>query len=211
MILLFDKNDLSFKKAKRSLIKNVLFLLFMISYLCLIIFCIKLYENQDINNINNHTIGSQQWKDSIFFDYENRAMAYLSEFDKTPITAHMLTLAAHNAYDSTGIILPLELALAQATIESSLGTLGRSPINNPFNIGEHDDRTTLYFNNTFDGIQAYYYIMCNNYLRCKDMNTLLKNFTNCAGNRYASKITYEDELKTIINRINKIIEKKIKE
>lgn len=133
-------------------------------------------------------LGSTEWRDSVFLDYEMRADLYLSrpEFKGTPITGAMLSLAAHNAFDSTGILLPVELALAQAQWESGMGLKGRSPVNNPYNVGEYDDGTVLWFNSTFEGIQAYYYLMTRNYLKCKPLKVLFKNFTNCSGYRYAS-------------------------
>jgi len=142
-------------------------------------------------------IGDLEWKDSIFLDYNIKANLYLSqeEFAGTPINGDMLSLAARNAYDSTGVILPLELALAQAQWESNMGRAGRSPINNPYNVGEWDNGTVYYFATTFDGIQAYYYLMCNNYLSCKSLNELFVNFVNCNGARYASSPTYEHSMK----------------
>jgi hypothetical protein len=163
-----------------------------------------------ISDSQELTIGSQEWKDSVFTDYELRAEIYLSKFDDTPIEAGMLKLAAYNAYDSTGIILPVELALTQAQLESSMGTKGRSPVNNPYNVGEYDSGTVIWFDNTFDGVQAYYYLMVNNYLKCKSLKTLLKSFTNCNGNRYASKPTYEAEVKKQINYIKKYTDNEIK-
>lgn len=133
-------------------------------------------------------LGSTEWRDSVFLDYEMRADLYLSrpEFKGSPITGAILSLAAHNAFDSTGILLPVELALAQGQWESGLGLKGRSPINNPYNVGEYDNGTVLWFNNTFEGVQAYYYLMTRNYLKCKPLKLLFKTFTNCSGHRYAS-------------------------
>lgn len=146
-------------------------------------------------------VGSPEWKDSVFSDYERRADLYLSrdEFEGTPLKGGMMALAAYNAYDSTGIFLPVELALAQCQNESSMGLKGRSPINNPYNVGEFDSGTVIWFDNTFEGVQAYYYLMCENYLYCKGVKELLKNFTNCNGKRYASNPHYE------YNLINQII------
>ena len=164
---------------------------------------------QYISTSNNKMIGTQEWVDSTFQNYEQRAEIYLKKFKNTPIKAHMLRLAAHNAYDSTGILLPVELALAQAQMESSMGTKGRSPKNNPYNVGEYDNGTVLYFENTFEGIQAYYYLMCRNYLGCKEVDILFKNFTNCHGNRYASKPSYEIEVEKQFKYIQRYIENRI--
>jgi hypothetical protein len=150
-------------------------------------------ETKDIitdPNITKHdlVIGSNGWKDSVFTEYENKANQYLSreKFNGTPIKGGLLALAAENAYDSTGILLPVELCLAQCQWESGMGLKGRSPINNPFNIGENDSGTVMWFDDTFDGVQSYFYYMCSNYLKCKSINELFNNFVNCNGKRYAS-------------------------
>lgn len=158
---------------------------------------------------NPKIVGTQEWIDSTFQDYEQRAEIYLQKFPNTPIKADMLRLAAHNAYDSTGILLPVELALTQAQMESTMGTKGRSPINNPFNVGEYDNGTVLYFESTFEGVQAYYYLMCRAYLSCKEVDILFKNFTNCHGNRYASKPSYEEEVEKQFLYVQRYIENRI--
>lgn len=155
---------------------------------------------------NELTIGSDEWKDSIFNDYMIRATVYLDNYPDSPIEPGMLTLAAHNSYDSTGILLPVEFALAQAQLESSLGTKGRSPVNNPYNVGEFDTHTVMWFDSTFEGIQAYYYLMCRDYLKCKSTHTLFKNFTNCNGFRYASSPTYEQSMSRQVAYIKKYID-----
>jgi hypothetical protein len=88
---------------------------------------------------------------------------------------------------SSGIFLPVELALAQALQESSMGINGRSPKTNPFNIGEYDTHTQMRFKSTYDGVEAYYRYMTKTYLKCKAVDLLLKDFTNCKNNRYAHK------------------------
>ena len=159
--------------------------------------------------LTSKIVGTQEWVDSTFYDYEIRAKVYLKRFKNTPIKAEMLSNAARNAYDSTSILLPLELALAQAQIESSMGTKGRSPKTNPFNIGEYDTKTVSHFNNTTEGIQAYYYIMCGVYLNCKEVDILFKNFTNCHGKRYASNPNYEKVIKNQFKYIQRYIENRI--
>jgi len=137
-------------------------------------------------------LGSTEWKDSVFHDYQVRADLYIkTRFPKSPVKGEVLALAAHNAYDSTGILLPVELALAQCQWESGMGLKGRSPKNNPFNIGEYDSGTVVWFDNTFEGVQAYYNVMCNDYLSCHSLSELFTNFVNCNGYRYASG-PYED-------------------
>jgi hypothetical protein len=161
-------------------------------------------------NISKHDliIGSNKWKDSVFTEYENKANLYLGrdEFEGTPIKGEMLALAAENAYDSTGILLPVELCLAQCQWESGMGLKGRSPKNNPFNIGEYDSGTVMWFDNTFEGVQAYYYFMTTNYLPCKSVDELFVNFTNCDGNRYASA-NYEEHVPKQYNFIVRWLDK----
>ena len=138
-------------------------------------------------------IGSRPWLDSTLIVYEKNANLYLSrsEFKGTPLNGEILSLACANAYDSTGILLPVELALAQAQWESGMGLKGKSPKNNPYNIGETDKGTVIWFDSTFDGVQEYYYWMCNSYLKCSSLDQLFNSFVNCNGNRYASQPTYE--------------------
>ena len=135
---------------------------------------------------------NKAWIDSTFNDYEVRANLYLTRprFSRTPLTGEILTFSARNTYDSTGILVPVELALAQGQWESSFGREGKSPKRNPFNVGENDSGTVKWFESTDQGVQAYYYLMSRNYLRCKTVEELLFNFTNCSGKRYAS-VDYE--------------------
>jgi hypothetical protein len=154
-------------------------------------------------------IGTEAWRDSVFSEQEARAELYLSRFEDTPIEAHMLRLAAENAFDSLGIVVPIELALAQAQMESSMGTKGRSPVRNPFNIGEYDNGTVMWFDSTFDGVQAYYYFIAKNYLRCKSLEQLFKQFTNCKGKRYATEETYEKLIYEQYDFITRYIDNRI--
>ena len=177
----WNHSEMQFKQVKlKTYIKLISYTLLLLAVSFFTGFIIANYymsnNRECISDSQELTIGSQEWKDSVFTDYELRAEIYLSKFDDTPIEAGMLKLAAYNAYDSTGIILPVELALTQAQLESSMGTKGRSPVNNPYNVGEYDSGTVIWFDNTFDGVQAYYYLMVNNYLKCKSLKTLLKSF-----------------------------------
>lgn len=155
-------------------------------------------------------LGSSEWKDSVFLDYQVRADLYIkTNYPESPIKGAMLALAAHNAYDSTGILLPVELCLAQCQWESGMGLKGRSPKNNPFNIGEYDSGTVMWFDNTFEGIQAYFYFMCNDYLSCTPLGELFTNFTNCSGKRYASG-EYEKHVPPTYYYIKKWLNKELK-
>jgi hypothetical protein len=152
---------------------------------------------------------SVEYIDSLFSDYEKRANIYLSQkkFQKSPIKGFMLSTSAKDVYLITGIFLPVELALSQAQLESSMGTKGRSPDTNPFNIGEYDSGTVMTFNNTYEGVKSYYKYMTKDYLKCRPIDILLKNFTNCGGFRYAGSPDYEKRISELYFSIKKYIDK----
>jgi len=206
---IYDKDNLSFKKVfvpkiEKKVFGNISYLnLLTYSFWLIIGICIGVIitkesvtiinkNNIDFNNgvMSKHdlVIGSNSWRDSVFTEYAEKANLYLGreEFEGTPIKGEMLALAAENAYDSTGILLPVELCLAQCQWESGMGLKGKSPVNNPFNVGEYDSGTVLWFDNTFEGTQAYFYFMTTKYLSCSTISDLFKNFVNCNGDRYAS-------------------------
>lgn len=212
---IYNDEKLTFEKHN-SKINLKIFICFSLFFLGLVTGMMinenkKNNDTKEKNYLKKLPIGSEidKWKDSVFNDYESRAKIYLSrkKFENSPIKAEMLKLAAHNSYELTGVLLPVELALAQAQFESNMGTAkGRSPVNNPFNIGEYDNGTVLWFNDTFSGIQAYYSFMTKNYLKCKSLDTLFKNFANCNGKRYASDSLYEEKIKNQYKAIKKYID-----
>jgi len=132
-----------------------------------------------------------------FQHYKEKADLYLSRkhFINTPITGDMLFNSAKKVCDSTGILVPLELVLAQAQLESGMGLKGKSPQKNPFNIGEYGSKTVIKFNSTKQGVEAYYFLMAEKYLKCSTINELLDNFVNCNNHRYASSKDYEKKIK----------------
>lgn len=214
-LYVFNKNTLTYENFKKRRLFLLLFLSFVLGMI--VSYFIEIEYEYFKNKIEyktkyDHIIGTIEWKDSVFSEYEKKANFYLiqDKFKNTPIKGSMLALAARNAYDSTGILVPLELALAQAQWESDMGRKGRSPVNNPFNIGEWESGTVLFFESTFEGIQAYYYLMCKNYLRCKTLKELFKNFTNCVGNRYATISDYENIISIEYYKIKKWLEKNYK-
>ena len=222
-IYTFDKKELTFKKDKK--IKRIFILLSIFS---VVSFVFNIVMGVEINSSNEMSFSKNElvhipltkeniepsrnkaWIDSTFTDYEKRAAVYLSrpEFTGTPLNAKMMTLCARNTYDSTGTLVPVELALLQAQIETSMGRAGRSPENNPFNVGETSKGTTMWFNSTFEGTQAYYFLIAKNYLRCKTVEELLMNFSNCSGHRYAEE-EYEIKVSSEYIRIKNWINKNI--
>lgn len=204
-VFIFSESKLVYtnatKRMRKIFISAVVFAFFTGYFFGIDTDC--LFQKRHNDTINNNYITkydvmrNNHWKDSIFDDYRAKAELYLSQehFKGTPIKSEMLSLAARNAYDSTGVFLPVELALSQAQWESDMGRAGRSPITNPYNVGEYDTGTVLFFETTFDGIQAYYYLTCNNYLKHKSLNELLVDFVDYRGYRYASHPSYEQNIK----------------
>lgn len=149
--------------------------------------------------------------EQFFNEYEKHAQLYLDRdcFKGTPISGRLLRECAQNAYDSTGVIVPLELALSQAQWESGMGLKGRSPKNNPYNIGEWNTLgiTTMHFHSTAQGVQAYYYLISKKYLINKNVYDLFINFVNLNGHRYAHSKMYEHNIKKQYHYISRWIEK----
>jgi hypothetical protein len=146
-------------------------------------------------------------------DYATKAQTYLSRpvFQGTPLKGALLAQSAKRAYDETGTVVPLELALAQAQFESGMARKGRNPATNPYNVGEYDEGTKMKFKSIQDGIDAYYKVIAQDYMKDKDLTELMVSFTNKAGNRYASNPEYEKQLKEQIAYINKFLASKKKE
>ena len=198
--LTFDKVDgIGFNKRSRNklLVTSITLLIGVVIGALLTETYVIIKNTNQYPTTSKHDliIGSSAWRDSTFSEYAIKANLYLNreEFNGTPIKGEMLALAAENAYDSTGVLLPVELCLAQCQWESGMGLKGKSPINNPFNIGEYDTGTVLWFDSTFEGVQSYFYFMTSKYLRCSTISELFENFVNCGGHRYASG-SYEEHI-----------------
>lgn len=173
---------------KKIMVLTVLGSVLFLSLILIFIFVVLNIKNKSINNINFSEFINISHNDSLFNDYKIRADIYLDQpqFKTSPLNGSILSYCARKAYDSTGIIVPVELVLAQAQIESGMGIYGRSPITNPFNLGEYESRTVMRFKTTYEGVQEYYYIMCNDYLKCRNIDQLFVNFKNCSGYNYAT-------------------------
>lgn len=148
-------------------------------------------------------------KELYFIEYKEKADTYLDRecFNGTPLSGELLSNSAKKVYDSTGVLVPLELVLAQAQLESCMGLKGRSPEKNPFNLGEWVSGTKIKFNTIEEGTKAYYFLLSEKYLKCSDVDGLLDNFVNCDNRRYASSIEYEKKLKKQYYFIKKWIDK----
>tara|TARA_R110000803_G_scaffold112660_2_gene181008 strand:- start:410 stop:1042 length:633 start_codon:yes stop_codon:yes gene_type:complete len=147
----------------------------------------------------------------VFKKYEKDAQLYLDRehFKGTPLSGKLLRECAKKTYDSTGIIVPLELALSQAQWESGMGLKGRSPKNNPYNIGEWNTLgiTTMTFSSTKHGVQSYYNLIAKKYLKERSVKELFKDFIDLNGHRYASSKLYEKDISKQYYYIVRWIEK----
>ena len=143
-----------------------------------------------------------------FQNYQTQAQKYINRpvFEGTEMTGELLRKAAEEAYNKYGILVPVDLALAQAQFESSMGRKGRSPKTNPYNVYEYDEGTQKTYETPEQGVDAYYDLMARRYLGEKEVTDLLNNFVNDEGNRYASDPDYEDKLRKQIEFINKFLE-----
>ena len=126
-------------------------------------------------------------------------------FAGSPLTGNIMSSSARNTYDDTGKFIPANFALAQGQMESSLGTRGRSPINNPLNVGEFDNKTTMKFGNTQEGVDKYYNLVANDYMKDNSIEGLLGNYVNHQGNRYASNPEYETSIKDQMDYIDRYL------
>lgn len=170
-------------------------------------------------------------KDKKYFaTYEKTANAYLKDWykrkgitdAKKKLTGKMFADAARKTYIKYGslkYVVPVELALVQGRLESSLGQAGASARKNPFNVGEYDSGTQSYvkkLDSPEKGITAYYDLMAHDYLSDKaDPYDLLetkgdkKGFVNENEKRYATAPRYEMELKALIGQVRLIANGKL--
>ncbi|PTB92678.1 hypothetical protein C9994_13725, partial [Marivirga lumbricoides] len=121
----------------------------------------------------------------------------------------------YQKYGHLSYVVPVELALIQARLESGLGTQGASHYNNPFNVGETDKGAKSWVKNMTSpeiGIYAYMDLMANDYLSDKTSDQLLEkqgeSFVNEKGSRYASAPRYEMELKAMMGQVMLVAEGK---
>lgn len=138
--------------------------------------------------------------------YAQDADVYLKRFPGTPIKGSDLAAAASSAHKRTGRYVPLAVALAQLQRETRMGTTGRTNhAINPANVGEYDAKTTVVPRDLKDGLQRYYDLIANDYLRDKKPTQLITNFVNHAGKRYASDPNYEKYFKSQVPFIQRYI------
>ena len=141
--------------------------------------------------------------DSIYYFNSQKIIEH---YPKSRITAEDLFEIASEVNDSLGIIVPYELALSQAVIETSLGSsgVGKSK-NNPYSI--NSSKGYRKYSTMKEGIRVYYYLIAKRYLKYRTKEQLLQNFVNRSKNRYASDSNYELKLRKQIKFFQKLLNK----
>jgi hypothetical protein len=207
---LLSKNITNFYDKFR---KHVIWLAFLIGIFFIINTRIEVINTKPLSD-KNIPFTYSQTDTGIWDTYLTRAKIYLERerFSNTPITAEMLTDCAKEIMNSYSVFIPVEFALAQAQWESGLGTKGRSPKNNPWNLGEYSDKTVIKYSSTREGAMGYYKLIAIRYLNHgkKTVHDLFKNnISDIGGYQYAGSDTYGYRIKKqyyyIINYINKRI------
>jgi hypothetical protein len=139
---------------------------------------------------------------------------------KSPIKGSDFAEAAAQVFAKTGVYVPPQLVLAQATLEGGFARTSNKPIatKNLFNVGNTDDGSTRSFDDSGKalpggaanatwkgGILAYFNVLADRYLvpgkKTAD-DLILGEFTNTSGNRYATSREYEQGLLKLIDDIN---------
>ena len=179
---------------------------------------VKLGEQAALQGLSPADVWRRQAAAADWKTYAGDAQRYLDRptapknpaklFRGTPVTGDMLASAASNTYANTGTLVPLSLVLPQGHLESHFGTSTNSKARpqNPFNVGVFDDGTRQTFPTTRAGVQAYYDLMAKDYLgRGRKPEDLLTSFVNRDGNRYASDVNYEANMRKQLGVVNKVL------
>ena len=151
-------------------------------------------------NAKNEKSAYELRLDSMHNEYVCKAEAVLARYPKRSIEGWMLADAYIECYKKYQIEVPLDLALAQAQLETGFGRYNST---NPYNI-RHPKKGYDLFDSTHEGVTYYYDLMCRKYLDCTTWEKLLKKFVNCKGYRYAESRSYERQLKDLIGRYEKV-------
>ena len=151
---------------------------------------------------------SSPWDLSI---YTNICQKFIDSRGANPlgITGKMMSNAAKQAFDRYKVFVPAELALSQLAAEGGIGPSANDPkskpirTKNPFNVGNVDSGAVKVNSSAQNGVNLYYDLIAKDYLgNGKTALSLLTNFVNKSGNRYASNTKYEMVLRTIAKQAN---------
>jgi murein DD-endopeptidase MepM/ murein hydrolase activator NlpD len=138
--------------------------------------------------------------------YKGIANRFITKRSKNPtITGDMLATIAKETLQMYGKYIPPELALAQIALEGGLdNNPNKLPIitKNPYNIGNTGTKKR-FFPSFEEGVRAYYKLIATKYMKNgANALSLVNDFKNIDGNRYASNTEYEKGLINIINSIS---------
>jgi flagellum-specific peptidoglycan hydrolase FlgJ len=103
--------------------------------------------------------------------------------------------------------MDIVIALAQAVLESHLGTKGKATTTHSiFNVGAFDNGQTMYtYKNVNESIEPFLQLIKNEYLGDKrNVSDLIKDggYRNLQGHRYATSWAYESRLRTIMVHVD---------
>lgn len=144
-----------------------------------------------------------------FSAYKDICQKYIDHVNPNAGVSGDMMARSAKKYSSQGYVPP-ELALSQLAIEGGLSSNPKvrpRRTKNPFNVGNIDTGKNVLRNTIQDGIDAYYNLMTKKYLtKGKNAESLITNFVNTRGNRYATDTNYEPKLKRIISSMPKYTE-----
>lgn len=162
-------------------------------------------EQVIIEYVSKNTTVTINPSDSIRTELVQATNEYISQrFPKSKLTGEALVMACEK-HD-----FDICFALAQAEIESGLGTAGKARhTNSPWNVHAWDSRSAQQMNKMGYGyshpdqsIEPYIELVKTSYLGGKrTIHDLMKNYVTLSGNRYASDPNYERTLKSTYKRI----------
>lgn len=181
---------------------------FKVTVVILGIFLIFTSTNLCPNNGSSKTTPHHLFKhhsDSIRSELVLQTNNYISQnFPKSKLTGEAL-VAACEKHD-----FDIVFALAQAEIESGMGTAGKAmKTNSPWNVGAWDSRSAHTMNKLGYGyshpdqsIEPYIELIKSKYLGDKKtIDDLMKRYVSLSGHRYASNPRYEIHLKNTYSKI----------
>jgi len=155
-------------------------------------------DSEKILKINN----IQLKKSEIILELNESVAFYIHKI--APKSKLLSTVIVNNSIKYN---MDITFVMAQAMLESHFGTKGQAKkTNSVFNVGTYDNGKILcVYKNPNESVEPYMKLIKNHYLKNKTIDELLKdrNFKNLQGKRFASRITYEQQMRHLIKRIKR--------
>ncbi len=180
-------------KKLKQISKYLIPYIFLISGLVLFEY-IKSFEKDNVVFLENELY---------YWDTKAKIVNEVDRFMRDKAVNHnispILVVKYADKYD-----IDIRLFLTQGLLESHYGTKGLArKTHSVCNVGAWDDGTITHrYNHPDESIEPYFKLIKEQYLVDKTEDTLLKNFVNKQGNRYASYPYYEQELQRYWRQIN---------